>query len=214
MLSRFGVLGDIHTEDERLSLALDHFRDAGVDTLLSVGDILDGGGDADRTCSLLRGAGVVAVTGNHDRWFLKGTSRGGEGDTLDLNDDHRAWLVALPSSRRFASPRGGVLLCHGVGDDDMAVLRPDTDAHSLRWMSGLHELQRDPTVALMVGGHTHQRMVRALPGLTVINAGTLHRGYAPGFIVVDLGTARVETFDIDGGAVRAAETLDIPLPPE
>jgi hypothetical protein len=41
------------------------------------------------------------------------------------------------------------VLCHGIGDDDMAVLRSDTDAHGMRWLDALHPLVEDPSVALM-----------------------------------------------------------------
>jgi putative phosphoesterase len=207
VLTRFGVLGDIHTEDVALQTALSVLRGEGLDAILSVGDIVDGRGDADRTCTLLREAGVLAVRGNHDRWFSRGTPLGMPDDTRVLDDSHRKWLAELPPSRRFATPLGGMVLCHGIGDDDMAVLRSSTDEYSLAWLRSLQTLQADPTVALMVGGHTHERMVRVLDGLTVINAGTLHRGYPQGFIVVELAARAVRCFDLVDGAVRSADTL-------
>lgn len=208
MLTRFGVLGDIHTEDDALRRALDALLPMGLDAILSVGDLLDGAGDPDRTCALLRDAGVIAVTGNHDRWFLQGTPLGRADDTLELHDGHRAWLASLPSSRRFETTTGGLVLCHGIGDDDMAVFREDTDHYSIRWLDALNELCADESVALMVAGHTHERMVRTIDGLTVINAGTLHRSYAPGFVVVDLEGRRVRAFDLFDHEVLEAETLD------
>lgn len=207
MLTRFGVLGDVHTEDDALRIALDVFGTLELDAILCVGDILDGQGDADRTCALLRDSRVVTVTGNHDRWFLQGTPLGRADDTLELHDSHRDWLASLPSSRRLDTPLGGLVLCHGIGDDDMAVLRSDTDAHSMRWLEALHPLVDDPSLAFMVGGHTHERMVRVLDGLTVINAGTLHRSYAPGFVVVDLAKQLLRGFDLVDGEAMEAETL-------
>jgi hypothetical protein len=49
-------------------------------------------------------------------------------------------------------------------------------------------------------------MVRVLDGLTVINAGTLHRSYAPGFLVVDLEARTAQAFDLVGGEATRAET--------
>lgn len=109
-LSRFGVLGDIHTEDLALQSALEVFDTAKLDAILSVGDIVDGLGDADRTCQLLRDAGVLAVRGNHDRWFVRGTSLGMPDDTRTLDDSHREWLESLPPTRRFETPPGGAVL--------------------------------------------------------------------------------------------------------
>jgi putative phosphoesterase len=207
ILSRFGVLGDIHTEDLALESALQVLQAAELDAILSVGDIVDGPGDADRTCQLLRDADVLAVRGNHDRWFLRGTPLGMPDDTRTLELGHREWLGSLPSSRRFETPLGGLVLCHGIGDDDMAVLRSYTDEYSMRWLAPLRALQVDPSVAWMVGGHTHQRMVRVLDGLTVINAGTLHRGYAQGFVIVDLQARALQCFDLAHDQVRDAGVL-------
>jgi predicted phosphodiesterase len=207
VLTRFGVLGDVHTEDVALHAALERLRGEGLDVILCVGDIVDGHGDADRTCQLLRDAGVLAVRGNHDRWFLRGTLLGMPTDTRVLDDGHREWLAALPASRRFETPRGGLVLCHGIGDDDMAVLHSSTDEYSMRWLAPLQALQADASLAWMVGGHTHERMVRALDGLTVINAGTLHRAFAQGFIAVELEACVVRCFDLVNDEVRDAEPL-------
>lgn len=209
MLRRFGVLGDVHTEDRALELALGVFEIAELDAILCVGDIVDGRGDADRTCQLLRDANVLAVRGNHDRWFVRGTSLGMPDDTRTLDEDHREWLASLPPTRRFETPLGDLLLCHGIGDDDMAVLRSSSDDYELVWLEALHRLQADTSVAWMVGGHTHERMVRVLDKLTVINAGTLHRGYRQGFIIVDLPARTVQCFDLVRNQVRDAGVLTL-----
>src|SRR5205085_11437183 len=72
-LGRFAILGDIHAEDVRLAAALDHAAQAGYPTVLSVGDIVDGRGDAGRCLELLRERGVHCVRGNHDRWWAHRT---------------------------------------------------------------------------------------------------------------------------------------------
>jgi predicted phosphodiesterase len=203
------VLGDVHTEDVALAAALARLAAEPLDAILCVGDIVDGRGDADRTCALLRDAGVLAVRGNHDRWFLRGTPLGMPDDTRSLAPDNRAWLSSLPVVRLFETPLGGLILCHGISDDDMVVLRSDTDEYSLRWLEPLQRLQENSSIALMVAGHTHERMVRVLEGLTVINAGTFHREYPQGFIVVDLEHRVVRCFDYVGADVRDAGTLSL-----
>jgi hypothetical protein len=107
---------------------------------------------------------LAVVRGNHDRWFVRGTSLGMPDDTRTLDDSHRAWLGSLPPSRRFDTPLGGLLLCHGIGDDDMVVLRSHSDEYSLRWIEPLHALQADPNVTWMIGGHTHELRSREWPG--------------------------------------------------
>jgi len=162
VLARIGALGDIHAEDEALVAALSFLRSQRLDAIVATGDITDGLGDADRCCALLQDHGVLAVRGNHDRWFLEGSMRGLDVITKDLSEPNRRWLSSLPATRRFETPLGPLLLCHGIGEDDMSVLKSDTDAYTLRWLTALTELQRDPDVELMLAGHTHERMVRKL----------------------------------------------------
>src|SRR5689334_16603498 len=71
-IRRIGLLGDIHTEDARLEHALAEMKRAQVDAIVSVGDIVDGPGDVERCVRLLAQHDVIAVKGNHDRWFVRG----------------------------------------------------------------------------------------------------------------------------------------------
>ena len=52
----------------------------------------------------------------------------------------------------------------------------------------------DEEVQFMLGGHTHERMIRVFPGLTVINAGTIHRKDEQTFTVVDFAATRVSFY--------------------
>src|SRR5690606_4972703 len=121
---------------------------------------------------------------------------------------------------RLATVRGDLLLCHGVGDNDMVRLRPDDDdRHARLAVDALAVLLSDPTLSLAVGGHTHQRMVRRFtrpdgPPLVFINPGTLHREDCAGFAVVDLERGVVQFFDLvegpdDALAVGPAEALSL-----
>lgn len=190
-----GVLGDVHAEDGILATFLDALQAVGVSETLCVGDIVDGRGDLGRTVELLARYRVQCVRGNHDRWAVAGTLR-------DLEDAHRptgpvrAFLAGLPPIRQFQTPLGGLLLCHGVGPDDMAELTPDTDGYALQALDQLWALQAREDVAVMVGGHTHRAMVRRFPELVVVNAGTLRRapGRPPLCLALDLERARVRRF--------------------
>lgn len=210
--SRFGVLGDIHAEVEAVEAALALFGSLRLERLLSVGDVADGPGDLDRTVQLLRDAGVEAVAGNHERWILSGQLR-----TLD--DAHRleqlkpesvAWLSALPQTRRYETVRGRLLLCHGVDTDDMVCLREDDTGYALETNDALTRLLVHNEYALMVGGHTHDRMVRKIGALTVVNAGTLKRDDEPGVLVLELEAGVARYFDWRDG--RFVEAPPMPLP--
>ncbi len=63
---KYGILGDIHANLSALETVLECIEAAGVDTLISVGDVV-GYGAAPRECiALLRDRGAVVVLGNHD----------------------------------------------------------------------------------------------------------------------------------------------------
>ncbi|MEM6958822.1 MAG: metallophosphoesterase family protein [Myxococcota bacterium] len=204
---RVGVIGDAHALDDRLERAVETLRAWGAQTLLQVGDIVDGPGDADRTVSLLEQADVVAIAGNHERWFLEGIGREKPDRTQNLNDAARAYLEALPTTRRFTTPLGGLLLCHGVGENDMDMLKSDTRGFALRAIEELWELIDDPDLQLMVAGHTHERMVRHFDGLTAINAGTLHDTGPGGIVGVDFDEAQLHCWDWSGDAFVVASPL-------
>lgn len=213
MLRRFGVLGDIHAEDEHLAAALAHLRTLEHDAILSVGDIADGRGDLDRTVELLREHNVIAVRGNHDRWLNSGSVRGlpNAHHRTDLEKRNADWLALLPPTWTAETPLGTMLLCHAVGDDDMIRLLPDDDASALAANDPLQKVLASG-VELMVCGHTHKPMVRTLFGLVVINAGTLHHAFNPSFMYVDLVDKCAQQFILDGTRVLPAETLPFGAP--
>lgn len=207
--ARVGVLGDLHAEDERLEAALALLRAEGADLILAVGDIVDGPGSVDRTCALLQQAGALAVAGNHERWFLAGSMRDLPDATPSVRADTHAFLASLPRTRRFDTVAGRLLLCHGLGDDDMGSIEPE---HAARpgWNLPLDTLVQSGSHDLVVHGHTHRRAVQRVRGLTFVNAGTLYREHQPCVLLADLAAQRAIFFDLgaDGRAARA-ETFEL-----
>lgn len=211
-LRRLGLLGDIHAEDRALAAALAFLGQQDVDAIACTGDVADGGGDIDRTCALLSEHEVLTVSGNHDHWALTGELSTLLDATRELLPESRAYLTNLPDTILLATVRGGALLCHGVGEDDMAVLKPDTSGYALGAIPELHELMLNPDVQYMLGGHTHRSMVRTFPGVTVVNAGTLHRAYSPSFCVLDFEAEEVARYLCDVDGVRLAHAEPLPRP--
>lgn len=207
MLRRAGLIGDIHCELASLERVIEHFRASDVDTLLAVGDIADGPGDLTETCNLLERSGVLAVAGNHDRWLLAGEMRELPDATpvSALTDKARAYLGALPKTRWLDSPRGRVLLCHGLGEDDMASVRPDDAGVVLHNNQALWRLIKDDAQRFVVNGHSHRPMLRTIDGLTILNAGTLHPKHRPVCSIADFEAGKVQVFDVGKSGVESAE---------
>ncbi len=197
-LRTFAAIGDIHAEDESLGAVLGFIKTLDADQVLAVGDIVDGKGDVNRCCALLEEHGVLAVRGNHERWFLQGQMRSlPDAQRLeDVSLSAREFLAGLPPTRSFRTARGELLLCHGVGEDDMQTLKSDDFGYGLANNGPLNELLDAGRYRLMVGGHTHWRMVRTFDHLTVINAGTLFRETWPCFVVVDVPGGFAQFYDV------------------
>ena len=213
MLGRLGVIGDVHCESETLERVLDALDTMDVAAVLCVGDLVDGPGDADTTLAMLDARGVQCVAGNHERWFLAGEQRSLDHATLSISEASRAFIEGLPQLRTYSTPAGNVLLCHGVGEDDEAWLLPDTRGYALQDMPTLRELMLDEDLRFMLGGHTHERMVRVFPGLTVVNAGTIHRKNEQTFTLVDFEAMRVGFYSAaEGKTGDLLEELDLPSP--
>lgn len=201
---RFGLIGDVHAEDERLRIAIDAITNAKVDKILCTGDLVDGHGDADRAIGLLASRNVITIRGNHDRWIRNEEMR-------TLPNAHRMtalapasveFLKSLEPTRSFDVPGGKLLLCHGVGKADMRQLNPDDSGYAISSNNELLEVLFDPKIILMACGHTHKAMVRRFergsqqPPLVVVNAGTLAREDQSGFVIIDTIAKRADFFHI------------------
>jgi predicted phosphodiesterase len=206
---QIAVIGDVHAEHDLLELALVTLRGLGVHRVLCVGDIVDGFGSVDRCCELLREHGVVTVRGNHDSWMLSDTVRNLQHATHreDLSSESLGYIESLPASRSVGDLLPGAMLCHGLGPNDMASVRPDDYGYALEVKAELHDLMADPDVSIVFNGHTHRRIVRHFRGLTIVNAGTLHRNHEPGFVVVDQDSGDVSWLSLREPDIGIATTL-------
>jgi len=102
---KYGILGDIHGNLSALDVALAAFRDARVERIVSVGDVV-GYGAAPRECiERLRQLDAVVVKGNHDaactgeieiRFFNNYARDAVRWTQSVLTEDELAWLRALP----------------------------------------------------------------------------------------------------------------------
>jgi putative phosphoesterase len=209
---RIGVLGDIHCEDERLETALRFFETQRLDLILSVGDIVDGPGDPNRVIELLIEHNVICVRGNHERWLLKGEMRvlPDANTYFDFKMSSWEFVKTLPLWRKIETVAGTMLLCHGLGDDDMAGVWPRDDAFTLYSNYALWKLINSPEYDFVVNGHTHRRLVHRFHDLTLVNAGTLLRKHDPCCLILDFEAGFAEYFSLPGeGKVVEAEKIEL-----
>jgi predicted phosphodiesterase len=197
---RFGLIGDVHAEDERLGVALATLTKAKVDRILCVGNLVDGHGNVDNVCALLARHRVTTVRGNHDRWIRadEKRTRPNAHQMTSLAIESIEMIKTLPRTLVIDLPGGKLLLCHGVGEDDTQGVRPDDRGDAISQNAELLKILFDPSITLMVCGHTHIPMLRRFergpgqPPLIVVNAGTLARQHKPGFVILDVVARRVD----------------------
>lgn len=209
-LTKLGLVGDVHQEHQRLASLLAYFDHQGADRVLCVGDIADGTGDIGRCIRLLKDAAVQCVAGNHDRWLLRGTMR----DLPDalpasqLDAEDRSFLAALPRTRTYPTGRGQLLLCHGMGDDDMGQLRPEDEGYALEVNFEAQELIARRH-GFVVAGHTHMPMVRRIGETWFVNPGTLRGDHGATSAWLDLGLGEVWLLSVTHGGVDVVERSSV-----
>ncbi len=197
-IERLGLIGDVHAEDELLAATLAFLQRRELDLIVCTGDLADGPGSMKRCVELLEQAHVVTVAGNHDRWLLAGRMRQLPEATKRgrLDRSTRRYLSELPKTVELDTIHGKALLCHGLGEDDMAHLHPDDYGYAIEQNWELQKLIGEGRHHFVLNGHTHHRMVRRFDHLTVINAGTLKRDHDPGFVMVDFARGEVNLLDL------------------
>jgi predicted phosphodiesterase len=212
LITRVGLLGDIHGRLDRLKTALERFDAEAIDDVLSVGDIVDGPrdgtGDVPGCIDLLLKRGVRCIRGNHEAMlFMDGlTPIPGWTRRDELDDRQLDFLRGLPPMRFFNTPMGRLALCHGLAWDDFTFVHPDTSLNAIRPTTEFQWLLR-AGVDVHLCGHTHHRMVRRLESLLFINVGALGTERSqPCHAVLDLEAGRLRFEFFDGSP---AETHDL-----
>jgi predicted phosphodiesterase len=207
--NRMGVVGDVHACDERLSRLLGFLHDQSLDTVVCVGDIVNGPGDPNRCAALLQSHGVVTVRGNHDRWLLEGQPLpGANAQRLeDLTPSTLAFLRALPTSVELEAADGTqTLLCHGLGNNDMNGISDDDYGYALEANLDLQQLLSISGRRIVIKGHRHRPAVWRVGPLTLVDAGSLLDKCSSCGAIIDLSTGTVSMLAFTDDFVELRDT--------
>lgn len=208
-IKRIGLIGDVHAEHRHLDAALTFFASQRLDATVCTGDLADGSGSLESCCDLLKQSRALVVAGNHDRWLVTDRMRGvpQAHDRKTLNDDTLDFISALPAMRTIETVAGSVLLCHGVGDNDMRKVWPGTARMPLERSTELDDIIDAGRTHLVLNGHMHYRVIVNFDALTLINAGTLKDVHRPGVAILDLveDTVTAYEFGADSGLVEVMQ---------
>jgi len=206
-----GLIGDVHAEDVRLEATLRHLAESDVSTILCTGDLADGRGNLDRVVELLIEYEVKVVAGNHDRWLLADKYRHvPQAHSRDNLKSHTLdYFRSLPKSRSISFQGHDLLLCHGVGDQDLAKVWPGTLRMAAERSETLDSLIDSHAYQWIINGHVHFQTVIPFRTLTLINAGTLAGERWPGFLTLDPISSEVEVFSFRKDQIQSKGTKSI-----
>ncbi len=199
MVTRIGIIGDVHAEHERLECALMFLAREGVDTVICTGDLADGQGCLESCIALLAEHNVQTVRGNHDRWVLEDKARHipNAHHRHHLSETVLNFLAALPQEHHLETRMGELKLCHGVGSNDLQKIWPGTERMPAERSARLDDIIAEGRFRLMVNGHVHYRTLIHFHGMALLNAGTLRGDHRPGFSLLDLEAEEVHGFELE-----------------
>jgi len=178
---RIAIFSDIHGNCLALETVLVDIKKSQIDSIVCLGDAIQGGAQPSETVAVLRDLACPTVMGNSDDWLLTGKTIE---SLLPLNYEIRDWSLSKLSEddRRFISQfpptieielgKNKRLLCfHGSPKSyDDNILPTTSDAE-------LQELLSDDQSFIYTGGHVHSQLLRRIGDTFYFRPGSVGRVY-------------------------------------
>ncbi|HEX3454149.1 MAG TPA: metallophosphoesterase family protein [Gaiellaceae bacterium] len=178
---RLALLSDQHGNDVAFQAALEDVERIGVDDIVCLGDVVQGGTQPAEALDRLAALGCETVLGNADAFLLE-IPEGSPEPVTERQLEVRDWTLAqldashLEQIRAFAPivrrEHEGLrlVLFHGSPRSYDDVLLPELDGEALDPYLG-HE------AALLAGGHTHLQWTRQIGPALYVNPGSVGISY-------------------------------------
>lgn len=175
---RIGIFGDMHGNAVAFEAVLAALRAEGVEQLVCLGDVAATGPQPREVVQRLRNLDCPVVMGNADDLALtlpaaddEISARIREIDqwgAAHLSADERAFVAGFAPTVTLPLADGGSLLCyHGSPRSYNDILLPTTPTEELEALLG------QQTATVLVGGHTHQQMLRRHHTALLLNPGSV-----------------------------------------
>jgi predicted phosphodiesterase len=180
-VGRVAVISDIHGNDVAFAAALADSEAVGVDEIVCLGDVAQGGSEPAETIDRLQALGCPVVLGNADAFLLDVPLDSPEPVT-ERQLEVREWTLKQLGSERLEFIRSfadtisrvygatRLLAFHGSPRSYDDVLLPGRPGSALGPYRG-HD------VDLLAGGHTHKQWARAIDGALYFNPGSAGLAY-------------------------------------
>jgi putative phosphoesterase len=174
---RLALISDQHANDVAFRAVVDDIRRVGVDRVVCLGDVAQGGAQPAETLDRLAELDCETVLGNADAFLL------GEDVFEEPTREHlevREWTLGQLSDDQMAQLRafratveveldGGTLLCfHGSPHSYDDILLPDQETDLEPWRA---------EADILAGGHTHRQWTRQIDTSLFVNPGSVGLTY-------------------------------------
>ena len=215
---RLAVISDIHGNDVAFAAVVQDIQHIGVDDVVCLGDVAQGGPQPLETLRRLRALGCRVVRGNSDDFLLEVPVASAEAIT-ERHLEVREWSLAqledpdLDFVRSFEPTVGTrlaeterLLAFHGSPRSNEDVLTPDSEAPAVEPFRGT-----DATV--LAGGHTHMQWTRRIDSAVFVNPGSVGLAYDRHQSEEDFKLTPVAEYALvtDGGAGAGIEFRRAPF---
>jgi predicted phosphodiesterase len=178
---RIALLSDQHGNDVAFRAAVEDVERVGVDEIVCLGDVVQGGAEPVETLDRLRALGCATVLGNADAFLLEVPEDSPE-PLGERQLEVRAWTLSQLDATHLAQIRafepvvrrevGGaaLLFFHGSPRSYDDVLLPELEDAPLAPF-------RAEAADLLAGGHTHRQWTRLIDGALYVNPGSVGAAY-------------------------------------
>lgn len=176
---RIALIADVHGNLQPLEAVARDIRTRGADAVLCLGDSLTIGLQPAPVLDLLQELGCRFVMGNHDEALVN------RGRAADLHiAEHLIpsldWTLENLTARQIDSLRSFEPSLLIVGDDGMELLcfhgTPRSNYRGIFPATPVIDIEQQiagATARVLVGGHTHQQMIRDVAGRLLVNPGSV-----------------------------------------
>jgi putative phosphoesterase len=178
---RLALVSDQHGNDVAFRAAVEDVERLGVDELVCLGDVVQGGAEPAQTLDRLAALGCATVLGNADAFLLEIPADSPEPVT-ERQLEVRDWTLAQLAPSHVEQIRAfapvvrrelegvSVVLFHGSPRSYDDVLLPELGSEALEPYLG-------QDAALLAGGHTHLQWTRRIEGGIYVNPGSVGVSY-------------------------------------
>jgi putative phosphoesterase len=178
---RLALLSDQHGNDVAFRAALEDVERLGVEEMVCLGDVVQGGSQPAQTLDRLAALGCETVLGNADAFLLEIPEDSPEPVT-ERQLEVREWTLSQLSASQLGQIRSftsvvrreldgvSLLLFHGSPRSYDDVLLPELGGESLEPFLGQN-------AALLAGGHTHLQWTRRIGEALYVNPGSIGISY-------------------------------------